>query len=59
MRSANATKAAASCAANNRNCNGVCSGYRTQPECPPLIVLAILARPANDGEIDRTQATTK
>jgi hypothetical protein len=48
MRPANATKAANSCAANNRKCNGVCSGYRTQPECPPLIVLAILATPEKD-----------
>jgi predicted metal-binding protein len=47
MRSSNATKtAASSCAANNRTCNGVCSGYGTQPECPPLIVLAVLATPA-------------
>ena len=58
MRSANATKAAAACAANNSNCNGVCSGYRTQPECPPLIVLAILATPAEDEQDVRNQRKT-
>jgi predicted metal-binding protein len=48
MRSFNANKAAASsCAANNRTCNGVCSGYGTQPECPPLIVLAVLSTRAS------------
>lgn len=24
-------------------CGGVCTGYATQSECPPLIVLAVLA----------------
>jgi hypothetical protein len=44
MRSSNPTKAAAqSCAANNPTCSGVCSGYGTQRECPPLIVLAVLS----------------
>jgi hypothetical protein len=50
MRSMNATKVADSCVANNSNCNGVCTDYRTQPECPPLIVLAMLATPFKDAQ---------
>jgi predicted metal-binding protein len=44
MRSSNASKAATnSCIANNRTCNGICTGYGTRAVCPPLIVLAVLS----------------
>jgi hypothetical protein len=42
--------AAKSCGANNRSCNGICSGYGTRQDCPPLIVLAVLASSASSAE---------
>lgn len=53
MRSSNATHTAAkSCTADKRGCTGVCSGYGTQPECPPLIVLAVLCGRAANVQAD-------
>lgn len=46
MQPENATN---NCAATHPHCKGVCSGYGSQAECPPLIVLAVLSQRRPDA----------
>jgi hypothetical protein len=55
MQSATATS---SCAAINPHCKSVCSGYGTQPDCPPLIVLAVLSTQCPDPK-QKAQASAE
>lgn len=36
------------CPNSNRPCTGKCEGYGTSSNCPPLIVLAVLATSVSD-----------